>query len=54
MPQLEFVWWVINFLLVWIVLFSVITIISNNKQSTETIENSSTSINKTLTTWQWA
>nr|YP_009344334.1 ATP synthase F0 subunit 8 [Temnopleurus toreumaticus]APT42102.1 ATP synthase F0 subunit 8 [Temnopleurus toreumaticus] len=53
MPQLDFVWWVINFILIWVCLLTVLSILLNNKEEIEVSESSSTNINKETTTWEW-
>nr|YP_009115779.1 ATP synthase F0 subunit 8 [Temnopleurus hardwickii]AJC10788.1 ATP synthase F0 subunit 8 [Temnopleurus hardwickii] len=53
MPQLDFVWWVINFIIVWIALIAVLTTLLNSKEETNISESSSANVNKQSTTWQW-
>nr|YP_009344321.1 ATP synthase F0 subunit 8 [Salmacis sphaeroides]APT42076.1 ATP synthase F0 subunit 8 [Salmacis sphaeroides] len=54
MPQLDFVWWIINFILIWVSLFSVLAILLNSKESNNSSQTSLTNINKSSTNWQWA
>nr|APT42089.1 ATP synthase F0 subunit 8 [Salmacis bicolor rarispina] len=53
MPQLDFVWWVINFIIIWVSLFSVLAILLNSKESTSLSQTSSVKIDKNSTNWQW-
>nr|YP_009344347.1 ATP synthase F0 subunit 8 [Temnopleurus reevesii]APT42115.1 ATP synthase F0 subunit 8 [Temnopleurus reevesii] len=53
MPQLDFVWWIINFLLVWVTLFAVLATLLNNKSNVNVSQQLSTNVNKSSTDWQW-
>nr|ATE50443.1 ATP synthase protein 8 [Mellitella stokesii]ATE50444.1 ATP synthase protein 8 [Mellitella stokesii]ATE50445.1 ATP synthase protein 8 [Mellitella stokesii]ATE50446.1 ATP synthase protein 8 [Mellitella stokesii]ATE50447.1 ATP synthase protein 8 [Mellitella stokesii] len=54
MPQLDFVWWIINFFLVWSAILVVITIIISNETSPNVDQlSSSPEITKETAEWQW-
>nr|AAG47333.1 ATP8 [Astropyga pulvinata]QYJ10450.1 ATP synthase subunit 8 [Astropyga pulvinata] len=56
MPQLDFSWWLVNFLLIWSAVIITFIVISNNTSSQEnsTPSGDSQSLQKTTTEWQWS
>nr|QFS00177.1 ATP synthase subunit 8 [Sinaechinocyamus mai] len=54
MPQLDFVWWIVNFFLVWTAILAVLTIVISNETPYNIDQlSSSPKINKGTTEWQW-
>nr|YP_010297313.1 ATP synthase F0 subunit 8 [Astriclypeus mannii]UML37540.1 ATP synthase F0 subunit 8 [Astriclypeus mannii] len=53
MPQLDFVWWIVNFFLIWVTMLIVLAIITSNEAPSEVNQTSSLTIKKTTTEWQW-
>nr|QVL28503.1 ATP synthase F0 subunit 8 [Stomopneustes variolaris] len=55
MPQLDFTWWIINFFIVWVALFIVLSIVLSSSSSYTSQEQASnfTKLEKNTTSWQW-
>nr|YP_010443014.1 ATP synthase F0 subunit 8 [Caenopedina pulchella]UTD49264.1 ATP synthase F0 subunit 8 [Caenopedina pulchella] len=54
MPQLDFIWWIVNFFLIWTTITIAFIILTNNISPTNTTENSINIIlNNETTNWQW-
>nr|ATE50448.1 ATP synthase protein 8 [Mellita quinquiesperforata]ATE50449.1 ATP synthase protein 8 [Mellita quinquiesperforata]ATE50450.1 ATP synthase protein 8 [Mellita quinquiesperforata]ATE50451.1 ATP synthase protein 8 [Mellita quinquiesperforata]ATE50452.1 ATP synthase protein 8 [Mellita quinquiesperforata] len=54
MPQLDFVWWIVNFFLVWTAILVVLTILVSNETPSNVDQlSSSPKIAKNTAEWQW-
>nr|YP_009917940.1 ATP synthase F0 subunit 8 [Echinothrix calamaris]AAG47339.1 ATP8 [Echinothrix calamaris]AAG47341.1 ATP8 [Echinothrix calamaris]QLM01975.1 ATP synthase F0 subunit 8 [Echinothrix calamaris]QYJ10629.1 ATP synthase subunit 8 [Echinothrix calamaris]QYJ10630.1 ATP synthase subunit 8 [Echinothrix calamaris] len=56
MPQLDFSWWLVNFMLIWTAVVITFVVVSNNISSQEnsTPSNGEKNVQKTSTEWQWS
>nr|AAG47335.1 ATP8 [Astropyga radiata]AAG47337.1 ATP8 [Astropyga radiata] len=56
MPQLDFSWWLVNFLLIWVAVVITFIVISSNisLQNDSTPSNENQSLQKITTEWQWS
>nr|QPC56425.1 ATP synthase F0 subunit 8 [Nepanthia sp. M04] len=53
MPQLNLTWWALNFILSWLSLIIVFTILLNSNLNNNTINPSTTTPNNQSSLWTW-